>query len=47
MDYADPFDPSTMLRAGKLRTGYTDFADYSHFGIRLYKRMRIYLWSAI
>ena len=32
----DPFD--------KLRTGY---ADYTNLGIRLYKCMRIYLYSAV
>ena len=25
----------------------TDYADYTDLGIRVYKRMRIYLWSAI
>ena len=38
----DPFDKPAA--AGKLRTGY---ADYTDLGIRVYKRMRIYLWGAI
>ena len=30
-----------------LTTDYADFADYRDLGIRVYKYMRIYLWSAI
>jgi hypothetical protein len=41
---ADPFDGFDKLTAGKLRTG---FADYTDLGIRVYKYMRIYLYSAI
>jgi len=25
----------------------TDYADYTDLGIRVYKRMRIYLWGAV
>jgi len=25
----------------------TDYADYTDLGVRVYKRMRIYLWGAI
>jgi hypothetical protein len=40
----DPFDGFDKLTAGKLRTG---FGDYTDLGIRVYKYMRIYLYSAI